>query len=456
MIFDGVKDRVSHLFDFSDKNAKAAIVSDLETYGTGIEPEITMDKLVQYRNTDAKFRLAVMFGTAFSVGIGFHNTADTTTPSGRRVLEIVDDFCEEWDLDSLNQSIAQDVWATGNAFLRPMGTPRKMQGVQMVPVSSIIRIRRDIDGSVVHYEQTWGSQYRHIEADKIMHFKWMAENSSAWGTGLGQPLARRGVGYKTASGKVIHRPSLFQISEMLTDIEAKMVYAGLPRYDVEAEVKDAALQDVQNAFNALDPLQHTVHNFKTDISTVALDTQSRFDSFIRYLDDNFLNGIMTPIPRMFSSLNFTYASADASIESYLPLVRMYQRAHKRFVENHIYKPLIVQERGDISAVKKSQIALQWGQQGETEFEEIRQVYDILKDPMFNGRYDPEDLLDMIREKVPQLSKVEEPMEELDERVKELGEITDRAEKKVDIRELPAEDQYKILRNQVLEKIAHGR
>ena len=126
------------------------------------------------------------------------------------------------------------------------------------------------------------------------------------------------------------------------------------------------------------------------------------------------------------------------------------------MENHIYKPLIVQERGDISAVKKSQIALQWGQQGETEFEEIRQVYDILKDPMFNGRYDPEDLLDMIREKVPQLSKVEEPMEELDERVKELGEITDRAEKKVDIRELPAEDQYKILRNQVLEKIAHGR
>ena len=101
MILGRVQDTVRHLFSFSDKNAKAAIVSDLETYGTGIEPEITMDKLVQYRNTDAKFRLAVMFGCAFSVGIGFHNTADTSTPTGRRVLELIDDFCEEWDLDSL-------------------------------------------------------------------------------------------------------------------------------------------------------------------------------------------------------------------------------------------------------------------------------------------------------------------------------------------------------------------
>ena len=44
MILGRVQDTVRHLFSFSDKNAKAAIVSDLETYGTGIEPEITMDK----------------------------------------------------------------------------------------------------------------------------------------------------------------------------------------------------------------------------------------------------------------------------------------------------------------------------------------------------------------------------------------------------------------------------
>ena len=132
---------------------------------------------------------------------------------------------------------------------------------------------------------------------------------------------------------------------------------------------------------------------------------------------------------------------------------MYQRAHKRFIENHVYKPILMDEY-DMDAIKKSQIALQWGQQDEITFEEIKEVHGILKDPMFKGRFDPEDLLDMIREKVPQLSKLEEPMEELDSRVRELTEITDRKEKEVPTDELPMEDQYKIYRNELLKKMIH--
>ena len=331
-----------------------------------------------------------------------------------------------------------------------------MQGVQMVPVSSIIRILRDEDGTVKKYEQYWGAQRNTINGDDLLHFKWMAENSGAWGVGLGQALAARGVGYRTASGKMIHRPSMFAINEMMTDVQAKMVYSGLPRYDVEAEVKDAALKEVQQAFNSLDPLQHSVHNFKTDVNTIALDTQNRFDSFLRALDDTFLNGLMTPIPRMFSSMNFTYASADVSVESYLPLVRMYQRAHKRFVENHIYKPLLMTDY-EPDAIKKSQKALQWGQQDEIEFAEIKEVYEVLKDPMFKGRFDPEDILDMIREKVPQLTKIdqtEEQLQELDSRVRELGEIAEAEgdNGKMPLNKLPPEDQYAILRNQAIRKL----
>ena len=442
--------RLRHLFNFGDPNAKAAIVSDLETYGTGLESEITMDELVQYRNTDTKFRLAVMLNTAYSVGIGYHNTADTSSPTGRGVLQMIDDFCDEWDLDTLNQLIALDVWATGNAFLRPMGKGKRMEGIQMIPVSSIIRIKRDIDGTVDHYEQNWGTKYQHLDSDKVYHFKWLPENASAWGVGLGQSLAYKGVGYKTAGGNTVRRPSMFAISEMMTDIEAKMVYAGLPRFDIEAEgVKDNSLQQISDAYERVDPMQHMARNFKGKINTISLDTQNRFDSFIRSLDDSFLNGIMTPIPRMFSSLNFTYASADAAIEAYLPLIRMYQRAHKRFIENYIYKPLIMQERNP-EAVKRSKIQLNWGQQTETSFEEIKEVYTILKDPMFEGRFDPEDILDMIRQKVPQIKVMEEPMAELDSRVRELANLTDKKEKKIPIGELPIDDQYKHYRAQILE------
>ena len=171
----------------------------------------------------------------------------------------------------------------------------------------------------------------------------MAENASAWGTGIGQALAHRVVGYRTSSGKLVRRPSMFQISEMMTDVQAKMVYSGLPRYDVYANVKDDNLAAISKSYDKSEPLQHFLHNYESEVKSVSLDTQNRFDSFLRALDDTFLNGVMTPIPRMFSSLNFTYASAETSIDSYLPLVRMYQRAHKRFIENHIYKPILMEE-----------------------------------------------------------------------------------------------------------------
>ena len=76
----------------------------------------------------------------------------------------------------------------------------------------------------------------------------------------------------------------------------------------------------------------------------------------------------------------------------------------------------------------------------------------MKDPMFNGRFDPDDILEMIRQKVPQIKILEEPLEEMDERVKELADMTDRKEKEVPLPELPVDDQYKILRNQVLRRM----
>ena len=443
-------DKIKHALSL--RKGKPSIVSYLETWGTGIESEITMDKLIKYRDSNMKFRLTIMINTAYSVGIGFHNTADTGTPTGRRILETIDDFCDEWDIDSLNQSIAQDVWTTGNAFLRHMKSHEYTHsGVQILPVSSILRIKRDASGAVDHYEQFWGAETNYLPAKEVLHFKWLAENAGAWGMGLGQPLATPGEGYRTSNGKTIRRPSMFTIAEMMTDVEAKMVYAGLPRYDVYANVKDSTLDDITKSYSKTDPLQHMVHNFEGEVKAVSLDTQNKFDSFLRSLDDTFLAGIMTPIPRMFSSLNFTHASADASVDSYLPLIRMYQRAHKRFVENKIYKPILLEEY-DNKAIKKSKIALNWGQQDEITFDEIKQVHEILKDPMFTDRFDPEDILDMIRRKVPQTTVLKKEMEQLDDRVKELSEITNRAEKKVNIEDLPPEDQYNVLRAQVLTKM----
>lgn len=43
----------------------------------------------------------------------------------------------------------------------------------------------------------------------------MAEDSNAFGTGIDQSLATKGVGYKTANRITVQRPSQFQINEMV-------------------------------------------------------------------------------------------------------------------------------------------------------------------------------------------------------------------------------------------------
>ena len=437
---------------WKNNSGMADSISYIESTGIPIDADVPLETIVKYRETDMKFQLAVMINTSYSVGMGFHNTADTTTPTGRTCLEMINEFCDEWNLDELNQLIGMDVWASGNAFLEPLGTESKsMLGVGILPLSSIIRIGRDQHGDIMEYVQQYGGPQKSLPPTSILHFRWLPRNNSAWGTGLGQPLAKQGVGYKTQSGKTVCRPSMFAISEMLQDVSGKMTFAGLPRFKIFAKVKDSELGKVNTAYNKLDPLQHIAQNFESAVDTISLDTNNKFDSFIRNLNDEYLSGIMTPIPRMFSSLNFTYASADAAIEAYLPLIRMYQRAHKRFIENHIYKTLIMQEKNE-TAVKKAQIQLNWGQQKDITMDEIRQIYDILKDPKFDGMFDPEDILDMIRSVAPDLKQMEGPAQNLSRQARDLYNIQNQREKKVPFHALSEDDKLTIIRQKVLQKI----
>lgn len=433
-------------------------VTKAQTFGGLGEPaEIPLKDIVNYRKTNLKFRLTVFTYVAFSVGRGFYNSADLSTPTGRKCLESVNDFCEDWDMDTLNQKIGKDVWSSGNAFLNIVGSKRKpLEAIYMLPLSSFVKIKRDLAGDVISYLQTWGQRILfENNPGNILHFKWLPEDEEAFGEGLGQPLARKGLGYETQAGNIIERPDWFSTAEMIDDVSAKMLYSGLPRYFGFFEGEGATnefVDDAKSKYNKLDPLQHFITNVKGDIKTVSLDTQNKFDSFIRHIDDQIVTGSMSPLIRLWSSLNFTYASSKEAVDAMMPLVSMYQRAHKRFIEKMIYAPLIIQDGKD---PKKADVRLNWGKQEPLKIEEIKQVFDILSDPHFSDKFNPDDFIDLLIDAGVKITKQSE--ETVTKDINSLRNIIGLADKgktvKVEFTKPQKTDPNYLLKNKLLKLLA---
>lgn len=429
--------------------ATAAITKATQVF-TGETLDIPLADLVENLKRNLKFKLTVFTYMANSVGVGFFNSADKTTPTGRKALEIVDDFAEEWDLDTMNQKISRDVWSSGNAFLNPVGDDENpFAGVYMLPLSSFTRIFRNIQGEYVKFVQNWGGRGNvDVAPGDILHARWLPIDESAFGEGIGQAMGRKGIGYKTDGGTTVKREDWFTAAEKIEDVSTKMIYAGLPRYVgfFEGEGADKDFIDgVNSDLNKLDPLQHLVTNVKGTINTVSLDTQNRFDSFIRYVDDQIVSGTMSPLIRLWSSLNFTYASSKEAVDAMFPLIQMYQRFHKRFMEKMIYAPLIVQEGMD---VKKANVKLHWGQEDPMTPAEIGDVFNILKDPMFTDKIDPITFIDMFIDSGVKITKTE--MEETTKSIDSLRSIIGLSEKGRSIQiKVPKPDIQKRTPNEVL-------
>lgn len=370
-------------------------------HGQGETTEIPLSKIVDYAKTEVKFKMTVFTYMAHSVGQGFYNTADMTTPTGRKAKELIDDFTNvQFDLDTINQKFDRDLWASGNGFLHVAGDQEMpVQGIYMLPLSAFTAIRRDYAGNPVEFTYNWGQvRNRKLPANLIKSLAWLPWDEEAFGEGIGQVMARKGLGYTTEAGTFVKRPSLFEAQEKIDDIVVKMLYAGVPRWaamlDPDKGGSEDVVDDITTGLNKMDPLQHLVINAMGDIKQIGLEPSNKFDSFLRHMDDQVITGTMSPLIRLWSSLDFTYASAEAALQAMNPLIGMNQRAYKRFVEMSIYKPFL--EQVGISQ-SKADVRINWGTPQKLKMDELKQLTELLSNPMFSGKVDPESLLDGIAE-----------------------------------------------------------
>lgn len=315
----------------------------------GESPSVSFEILLNVYLRDPAARAAVDFLADQAVGAGFYTTAEIS-----EAKEVVDSFNETVNLDGLLLQTAREVVAFGNSFWEKI-EPTQLTNLQVLPICSIGKIQRDKFGKVLGYRQTAKYGNNFLEPNRIIHFRWNPINGEAFGTGILRSLAEA---LTLNNGEI--RPSYIVmkagIEKGMTEIVKKYAgpteiwkFPGLP--DDKASQYAALLKSMPREGARF------VVNVPAEVEVVSIDPRSRFDTYIEHIWNQFLLGLQTPLPKLFTTPGFTEASARAAIEIAERKVTALQRFLKRTIEHEVFAPLILQAGIDPA---KANCRLNWG------------------------------------------------------------------------------------------------
>ena len=365
----------------------------------GEAPDIALQNIVDRYTVNSKFDTILQLYAAYTVARGFTNTVNTDTPRAKAALDSIDNFTTLYELEDLNQLAMYEAWASGNSFFDTPGEGGNIDGLYNIPLGSIIGINRESNGTIIDYQQQFGGQYKTLQADQVAHLKINPKNGSAYGEMLGQPMSRQGIGYKTSNGNTVRKASDFTTDEMFSDIATKIFYSGQDRFVITPADPNSAISkdDVEKfvaAFSKTDPLRHIGVNKRFNVISTGLTSDSKFDAYITKQRDDFILATKSAIIPLITSLDFTFASSQTALEAAFPLMIIMQSDYANFINNQIYRPLTIQGGWNPDKIK---VTINWKTIDRLSIELIKTSWDILKEPQFDGLYNPEDFVNAIRE-----------------------------------------------------------
>ena len=379
----------------------------------GEMPDVEMSTLVSYYETCYLFGAAVDLHAATATGNSYRLSVNPENESdaemAAEIQEKITDVCKQFKLDDWIHMFAVDVFMSGNWFGSPLkltgeGEDTKISGFRPVQLSSMIGIHRDRDGDVDYYVQSTSMTHsthqsigghNKIRPDAIHHFSRNNTNGSAWGRGMGQRAARRGVGYKLPNGTTTYRPSLFETLEMIDDVSGKMYYGGQPRYLAILKSADPnVVDDVNEQLDEMPPLSHSVINGEGDIKTIGLDTASRFSDILKHIRDNVTMCFLNPSYPLWTNNSFSYASSQTAQETLMPMITGYQRDHKSFIENEFLKPIIEHMYGE-GTWDKIGMEFEWEESVALKMLQLKDILPVLESSLMKRYIRHEDMFDIV-------------------------------------------------------------
>lgn len=374
---------------FSMRERQTGIIVPLSSslgYGERISP--SFKDMIDYYKTDPNVKGAIDELAETCVGHGFHLTC---AEGFEDALEVAEEWCEEINLDGLNQVIARELWATGNCILEKVDPePRPLVDIVHLPISSFKHIKIKQDGTIISYEQRIGGKSNTIPAKRVIHLAWNPIDGKI-GVGLLQPLLERGMGYtwKDASGTTHteYRPSYREIMEEIEDSMRKVLRRYVPRFVYKFYgFTDDQVSSHASKIKSLRPEDDFIAGIpnkerqELKIDRLTTDPRSRLDPFIEFFHNARYTALETPTLKLFLEAGFTEASARTAVQVLDRKVAAFQRFLKREIERQILKPRVMQVMNwkRESQWKKANIRLNWGQieQPKVDIEQLIRLADI--------------------------------------------------------------------------------
>lgn len=350
------------------KPAREATVVPVWEASAGEVPEVPFTIMVSIYRSDPMARAAVDFLADQAVGSGFYTTVDDGYEAAAEAKRAVDSFNERVNLDGLLQVAAREIIGFGNSFWEKI-TPGDLRSLRILPIVSIERIRRTKQGTPTAYVQSASYGGGALRPDQVIHFRWNPVSSEAEGCGLLRTLAES-LGTGDGAREPFYRMKARMQQAMMEQFEKfsapneLWIFPKLSRDDTHAYARQVKKVPRKGA--------RFITNVEgAQVRQVVAERHRGFDGYVENIINDYILGLQTPLPKLFTTPGFTEASARAALEVAERKVRSLQRFIKRVVEREIFAPLINQAGLDAEAVG---CRLSWGQPTVREIE----MSDVLK------------------------------------------------------------------------------
>jgi len=329
----------------------------------GESPPVSFQKLLEIYMRDPAARAAVDFLADQTVGVGFYTTARIS-----KAKDVVDEFNESVNLDGLLFQTVREIIAFGNCFWEKI-EPEKLETLEILPITSIEKIQRNEYGVVEGYKQTLRYGGNTLPPNRIIHFRWNPINSEAFGTGILRTIAEN-----MPLENNENRPSL---SAMKATMEKCMIdifqkYAGPTEVWKFPGLPEEKASEYASMLKSM-PKEGArfVVNMPAEVQVVSVDPRSRFEAYVEHVWNQYILGLQTPLPKLFTTPGFTEASARAAVEVAERKITALQRFIKRVIEREVFATIVLQAGID---PKEADCRLNWGVPQKPRF----QVADALK------------------------------------------------------------------------------
>ena len=316
----------------------------------GEKPVVSFETQVAVYLGDTMARSAIDFLAEQIAGPGFYTTAED-----EKAKAVIDDFCASVNLDELMLWTAREVVAYGNCFWEKV-TPARLENLKILPIIGIEKVERTAEGVVNGYRQTRGYGGGLLKPSQVIHFLWNPVNAEALGSGLIRSLCE---GFQTSINEV--RPAM-------ADMKARMQKAMIDQFEKFSgptelwTFKNLGKDDLQTYANVLKKIPakgaRLAYNDEAEIKQAVVPMGRGWEPYVENIINDFLLGLETPIPRLFTTPGFTEASARAALEAAERKVMSLQRFIKRIVEREVFTPIMEQAGYDPAEAK---VRLNWGQ-----------------------------------------------------------------------------------------------